>query len=321
MVTVTTIYLIVLFVDTMNILKQLITYSLYPVIFVAAMIIALWGISLDFVPELIVGSIAIGTMIIVAVGERVNPEYADWNKSQDDVKTDIVHMLVSMVLIKKVLEFIFSLFLFSVAIRLAEWVGFSLWPVHWHLIPQLLLAMLLHGFVEYWWHRWSHELPILWRLHATHHSPGRLYWVNAGRFHPLDTMVSYIITAAPMILLGANTELFILVAVWENVHGLFQHCNIHLKLGPLNWIFSMAELHRWHHSRKLEEANANYGNNIIFWDLVFGTFFFPKDRDASEYVGLSGMDKFPKDYVGQLVSPFKWKAIEKAGAELERTSN
>ena len=31
-----------------------------------------------------------------------------------------------------------------------------------------------------------HEVPWLWRFHATHHSAPRLYWLNAGRFHPLD---------------------------------------------------------------------------------------------------------------------------------------
>ena len=65
--------------------------------------------------------------------------------------------------------------------------------------------------------------------------------------------------------------MLLLYTVWVSVHGLFQHCNVRLRLGPLNYIFSMCELHRWHHSLKLEEANSNYGNNILFWDLVFDT--------------------------------------------------
>jgi sterol desaturase/sphingolipid hydroxylase (fatty acid hydroxylase superfamily) len=74
-------------------------------------------------------------------------------------------------------------------------------------------------------------------------------------------------------------------------------------------LFSMAELHRWHHSRVLEEANSNYGNNIILWDLIFGTFYHPKDREPSEDVGLSDIPDFPKDYLGQLLSPVRWKQI------------
>lgn len=79
----------------------------------------------------------------------------------------------------------------------------------------------------------------------------------------------------------------------------------------MNYVFSMAELHRWHHSLRLKEANANYGNNIILWDIVFGTFFHPRDRDASEAVGLSNMPDFPRDYLGQILSPFKWRRYQR----------
>jgi len=93
---------------------------------------------------------------------------------------------------------------------------------------------------------------------------------------------------------------------------LFQHCNVRLRLGPLNYIFSMAELHRWHHSLKLEEANTNYGNNTIFWDIVFGTMFYPSGREAAAEVGLSGLPRFPQRYLGQLLSPLRWSQIEEA---------
>jgi sterol desaturase/sphingolipid hydroxylase (fatty acid hydroxylase superfamily) len=68
----------------------------------------------------------------------------------------------------------------------------------------------------------------------------------------------------------------------------------------------MAEVHRFHHSKLLAEGNNNYGNNIILWDLVFGTFLWPKDRQASVEVGLADMPDFPKDYVGQVLSPWRW---------------
>ncbi len=107
--------------------------------------------------------------------------------------------------------------------------------------------------------------------------------------------------------LGAGEGILLIVSVWIAVHGLFQHANIHVRLGPLNWIFSMAELHRWHHSRVLEEANANYGNNILFWDIVFGTVYWPRDRDASEDIGLSEMEGFPTTWGAQMLVPWRWK--------------
>jgi len=71
----------------------------------------------------------------------------------------------------------------------------------------------------------------------------------------------------------------------------------------------MAELHRWHHSRRLEESNTNFGQNLIVWDVVFGTRFLPKDREPPADIGIAGLPAFPMDYWGQLVSPFRWRAI------------
>ncbi len=56
--------------------------------------------------------------------------------------------------------------------------------------------MIVSEFGSYWAHRLMHERPLLWRLHAVHHSAERLYWLNAGRFHPLDTAMQYVVTRA-----------------------------------------------------------------------------------------------------------------------------
>lgn len=96
-----------------------------------------------------------------------------------------------------------------------------------------------------------------------HHSAKRLYWLNAGRDHPLVILVFYLAGAVPLVLIGAPLEVLTLFFVLEAVHGLFQHANVNVKLGPLNWVFSMAELHRWHHSRELKQANHNYGLTLI----------------------------------------------------------
>ena len=263
--------------------------------------------------------ITFATILIVASAERINPQYARWNVAHNDVATDLMHSLVSQILLPKVLELGLRIVMLAGAAKLTEWLGFTLWPTHWPLLAQLALALILSQFFEYWLHRMMHEQPLLWRLHATHHSPSRLYWLNAGRFHPLDTAASFTVAMTPLLLLGASADVMFMVTVWIAVHGLFQHANIKVRLGPLNYIFSMAELHRWHHSLRLEEANSNYGNNIILWDLVFGTFFHPSDREAEEAVGISDLDAFPARYVGQLLSPWRWLSIEEASRSATET--
>ena len=292
-------------------LRFVITYFAFPVHFVSALAIAIYWMNQGGSPGLILAGITIGTSIIVMILERLNPFYESWNRSRGDIGVDAIHVFVSQFLVPKYGEMLLHIALYGLASSLTVWYGGTLWPADWSLWLQLPMALLLGQFFEYWTHRAMHEVPLFWRLHATHHSPGRLYWLNAARFHPLDSIVSLVVSLTPVILLGAPRELVILLGTWVAVHGLYQHCNVRLKLGPLNYIFSMAELHRWHHSLILDEANSNYGNNIIFWDLVFGTFYLPKDRLPGEDIGLSELPNFPTDYWGQLLSPFRWKRVSR----------
>jgi sterol desaturase/sphingolipid hydroxylase (fatty acid hydroxylase superfamily) len=160
-------------------------------------------------------------------------------------------------------------------------------------------------------HRWQHEHDALWRFHATHHSAPRLYFLNAARFHPLDLGLVYFVGYLPLIALGCPPEVIMLFALFDAVFGMLQHCNVDVRLGWLNRVFSMAEPHRWHHSRTVREANTNYGSNLIVWDLVFGTFFLPPDREPPLEIGIADMPRFPTTYLAQLASPFRWRTLDR----------
>jgi len=279
--------------------------GLFPVTFTLAMVSARWAHTQGAQADAVLAAVTLTTVVVVGLFERLLPAYPEWNIPANDVGTDVIHALVSMIALPQALELALKVGILSCSLSLAGQ-GFAIWPHHWNIAAQLGLAMLVSQFFEYWAHRLGHTVPLLWRLHATHHSPVRLYWLNAARFHPLDSTISFSLSMASLLLLGAGDQMLLLVAVWTSVHGLFQHANIDVRLGPLNAVFSMAELHRWHHSKRLEEANANYGNNILLWDWVFGTVYWPHDQRADSDIGLKDMDEFPQDYWGQLISPFTW---------------
>ena len=69
----------------------------------------------------------------------------------------------------------------------------------------------------------------------------------------------------------------------------------------------MNELHRWHHSKELKEANSNYGGNLIIWDIIFGTRFLPERKMQSDRAGLSeNENQFPFfSFIKQLIYPFR----------------
>ena len=238
---------------------------------------------------------------IIAFFERYTPHLDQWLATKTDVWNDALFMVTVQMALPKILTFLVVITLLQL-IEKTTLPTQALWPHHWPIGIQALLMVLSADFLRYWLHRFSHQLTPLWRLHAVHHSPPKLYWINVARFHPFEKAVQFLFDAMPFILLGVGSEVLALYFVFYAVNGFFQHCNIELHFGPLNYLISSAELHRWHHSRKVQESNANYGNNIIIWDLLFGTYFFPKDRQVEE-IGLVNKD-YPLGYATQLKTPF-----------------
>ncbi len=132
--------------------------------------------------------------------------------------------------------------------------------------------MILSGnFFRYWLHRAAHTWALLWRFHAVHHFVHKLYWLNLGRFHPLNRTLQLFGDTFPFILLSISKEVLALYLLIYSIKGYFQHCNVDVKLGWFNYIISGLELHRWHHSTNIHESNNNYGNHIIIWDIFFAT--------------------------------------------------
>ncbi len=257
----------------------------------------------------------VGGYFVIAVTEWLVPWHRSWLASHGDLRTDIL-LAITNGAIGGVITPVMLAALALGAAALAEAAGMGLWPLHWPLLAQLALALFIAEFVEYSFHRLMHEVPFLWRFHATHHSAPRLYWLNAARFHPIDLFLVGAVKMVPLALLGAGLPIFALVNLFSAIHGAYQHCNIPVRIGPLNWIFSMTELHRWHHSKTVEEANHNYGGNLILWDVIFGTRWLPEDREPPEAIGIDALPGFPMGFWANLSSPFRWKRLVAESSQL-----
>ena len=247
--------------------------------------------------------------IAVAVTERLRPFRPEWNRSHGDVGTDVAHVLVSGGGAAQLARPVAAALGVAIAGALSRHLGLDVWPRAWPLLAQLALALVIAELPQYWLHRWQHEHDWLWRFHSVHHSSPRLYWLNAARFHPVDLGLLYLVGYVPLIALGCPEETIMLFALFDAVFGMLQHGNIDVRLGWLNRVFSMAEPHRWHHSRVLDEANTNYGSNLIVWDLVFGTFFLPGDRQPPAAIGIADMPAFPQTWAAQMAAPFRWRSL------------
>ena len=288
------------------------TYGSFPLVFGGAMGFGVYGVAQGWNPVFTAMGLTGAVVLLLLVLERVHPYQEEWLHGHGDLRTDLIHNLVNF-WIPEVYTVAFLGAFTIAAAWLSNALGAELWPKEWPLLAQLLLALVIAELGTYWIHRLMHERPFLWRFHAAHHSAPRLYWLNAGRFHPLDLFAQQFLGVTPLVLLGADMRIIALHTLFTAIHGMFQHANVDIKLGPLNWFFSMAELHRWHHSKHFEEANTNYGANLICWDIVFRSRFLPRDRQPPTEIGIEDLPDFPGGYWAHLLSPFRWKQIEARG--------
>jgi sterol desaturase/sphingolipid hydroxylase (fatty acid hydroxylase superfamily) len=252
--------------------------------------------------------------VVVMVGERFWPFEASWNRAHGDVGADVGHAVVTATSVQRILPPLLQPMCVAIGGAITARFGGALWPAGWPWLAQLALAVVIVELFQYWLHRLQHERDLLWRFHAIHHSAPRLYWLNAARFHPGDVWLLFAVGYVPLVALGCPEPVLALFAMFDVVLGMLQHSNVDVRLGALNWIFSMAEPHRWHHSRVLREANSNYGSNLVIWDHVFGTFYLPRSRRPPTEIGIEALPFFPRRYLAQLVAPFRWERVQRDSA-------
>ena len=279
------------------VLRRLSRPVVYPLVMAAACALFFWlrrhDASVQFAAYL---PVTLGASAILAM-ELVAPYRQAWLPGPRVVTQDAVYLLVVQIALPAAL----TLAIAAVAAdAFAGSMAAGLWPHDWPVAVQAALMIAVADFMRYWLHRASHKWMVLWRLHAVHHAPEELYFLNVGRFHPLEKSIQFLFDAAPFILIGVGPEVVAAYFVFYSVNGFFQHSNVDVHLGPLNWIVAGPELHRWHHSRIVRESENNFGNNLIVWDALFGTRFLPAYQ--VDELGLQNR-AYPKDFLGQTLAP------------------
>lgn len=188
--------------------------------------------------------------------------------------------------------------------------GLHLWVAGLPLGVRFAVAMVVGEIGFYWGHRWMHEIPLLWRFHAIHHSAEQIDWLVNTRAHPVDLVFTRLCGFIPMYLLGLThaagnqmDSLTLWVTLLSTIWGFFIHANIRWRFGWLEWFISTPGFHHWHHSNDgLEFINKNYSSMLPWVDKLFGTFYLPKHQWPMRY----GIDEaISSSIVGQLLQPFK----------------
>jgi len=241
--------------------------------------------------------------------EYAVPETPSWRLDAREAGADVLHGLLTNTIPTALFRILFYSAIVAAAAHLSERFGSSIWPAAWPWPAQLLLALFVAETANYTIHRFLHESRF-WPLHAVHHSSQRMYFLLVARKHPIQAFFTYGGRLSALWLVGTPPEILVLYTAATGANGYVQHSNIRLRTGPLSWILATPELHRLHHSERMEESSRNYADVLIFWDLVLETRVVPDDPERL-YTGVGlGPDKpLRQTYWEHLKLPFVYNRL------------
>jgi sterol desaturase/sphingolipid hydroxylase (fatty acid hydroxylase superfamily) len=221
---------------------------------------------------------------------------AEW---QTDLHHFIVnHMVVGFVLLATNLM-VHKFFGWAASDGIRGWVqGLPFWA-------GLFLIILVADLVQYWTHRGYHEIPLLWRLHAVHHSVKAMDWMAGSRQHILELLITRTLILAPIYVLGFSKDVIDAYIVIVGFQAVFNHANVSVRLGPLRHVIVTPNFHHWHHSQDRDALDRNYAAHFAFLDHLFGT-AVKSDKPWPQDYGVLG-DYVPDGFIRQLKFPFTWK--------------
>ena len=139
-----------------------------------------------------------------------------------------------------------------------------------------IITFISIDLVFYVYHRMSHRIRFLWAIHLSHHSSEEMNFAVSFRqawFGPISKIPFFMVLP----LLGFDPTIVAVAGVISTLWGIVGHTQVIGKLGPLEWIFNTPSHHRVHHGSNKQYIDKNYGNLLIIWDRLFGT-FEPEDE-------------------------------------------
>jgi len=172
--------------------------------------------------------------------------------------------------------------------------GLGHWAPEWRgalaglpFVAGFALFLLFDDMTQYWWHRLSHKVPFLYKLHRAHHSAAymsiRIVYRNNSFYYLLMPGIWF---SAILIYLGLAPVYYVyLIIKMCVIFGAHSSVAWDEKLyripalRPLMWLLertiSTPATHSAHHGLNADDGVTNYkgnfGNLLFFWDVLFGS--------------------------------------------------
>ena len=167
-----------------------------------------------------------------------------------------------------------------------------------------ILAFVLIDLVFYFYHRVSHRSRFLWAVHMSHHSSEEMNFAVSFRqawLGPISKIPFFIFLP----IVGIDPTIIAIAGVISTLWGIVGHTQIIKNLGPFEYIFNTPSHHRVHHGSNKQYIDKNYGNLLIVWDRMLGT--FEPEKESVKY----GLVKNVKTFNPIKITFMEWSNILK----------
>ncbi|MEE8581003.1 MAG: sterol desaturase family protein [Myxococcota bacterium] len=283
----------------------------YGSILIGSLLVLWWGVEGPYPLEYVATGLQVFMVFLILGLEFLIPFRRTWGDLRKTTRADVIYFLLAAPIDQ--LQILLLVGLLAQTAPYHHFVQvFDVWPNDAHILFQLLLVTLIVDFFKYWYHRWTHEIPLLWRYHSIHHSLDRLEMLRASYFFPLDIFLTVATGTLALLMCGVSYELIIFHNVYAGITGLLNHSNTDLECGVFDHILNSPGHHRAHHSVHEPGSNSNYGSFFNFADRWFGTRYLPKDRGRTGPLGLDDSYAMPTTFIAQLAAPFRWQQVHRA---------
>ena len=191
----------------------------YGCILVVSLLVLWWGVKGAYPLENVANGLYVVVLLIILGLEVWIPYTRSWGDIRTVTRADVIYFLLAAP--------IDALQMFLLITLLAETAQYhhfvqvvDIWPNDAHVLLQLFLVILIVDFFKYWYHRWTHEIHLLWRIHSIHHCLDRLEMLRASYFYPIDIFLTVATGTFAMLMFGVGYE----VIIFHNLKQLLNVC-------------------------------------------------------------------------------------------------
>jgi sterol desaturase/sphingolipid hydroxylase (fatty acid hydroxylase superfamily) len=168
------------------------------------------------------------------------------------------------------------------------------WPLLWG-AAAYIVAMDLG---EYLFHRAQHAIPVLWRMHALHHSDPCMSALTTNRHFWGDALIKGATVWPAIAMLTGPSKTIVSVYALVSIYNVFAHANLPVNYRRLSWMLNSPAYHRIHHSREPQDQHVNFSALFPIFDVILGSYRQPRRSPPT------GLGAHPRNPLEVLTWPF-----------------